>query len=532
MTNEFLKAVTKGDTFTENGAVSNSTTGSILVDQFGKSGAHRGRDINQVFTEQSAIWGENPLQALRFPFYLRMITRKSKLFGGDVTDTVQKGQGCRDEAFKRMLWIAKYQPDAFYKNLWLIPIVGSWKDLWVLMSMDDTLDKSKFFELIMEGIEDDYQRDLVKKYLPRIRSNKKVKSEWSKKTNALAKEFCVFVGWTPKMYRLFKSSGLAHEFQHKICSKLYDKIDFKMIPGRALSMLTKESKGKDSFLKRHGLEKKYIDWLQTQPVAKFTGYPYELGMRVLKERSKLSMVEKMTIDKQFDGLIQLAKQDKGGIRGNVWCALDTSSSMTWRTLDTKGTRPLDVCISLGVYFSTLNEGAFHKHVIMFDSTSHVRKLTGNFTDMMSQASTGWAGGGTNFQSVINEIVRIRRTNPNIPVEDYPTTLLVVSDMAFNRSGRNTNYTEAVYKLSSVFPKEFVETFKFIWWDCSSRCSDQPSTIDDDGTYVFSGFDGSIVTLLLGGETKVDEKTGNVVQPTMEEMVETALTQEVLSQIKL
>ena len=35
-----------------------------------------------------------------------------------------------------------------------------------------------------------------------------------------------------------------------------------------------------------------------------------------------------TINKQFDGLIETAKSDTGGIKGNVLCALDTSGSMT------------------------------------------------------------------------------------------------------------------------------------------------------------------------------------------------------------
>ena len=40
---------------------------------------------------------------------------------------------------------------------------------------------------------------------------------------------------------------------------------------------------------------------------------------------------------------------------------------------------MNVCMSLGIYFSTLNEGAFHKNVIMFDSTSRVKQLSGSFT---------------------------------------------------------------------------------------------------------------------------------------------------------
>ena len=68
--NQFLANLTKGDTFTQNGAVSNSSTGSRLTDQFAKAGTFRGRELNEVFADQSALWGENPEMALRLPFYL------------------------------------------------------------------------------------------------------------------------------------------------------------------------------------------------------------------------------------------------------------------------------------------------------------------------------------------------------------------------------------------------------------------------------------------------------------------------------
>ena len=97
-TNAFLSAVNyKTTTFTENGAVTNVTTGSAIVDQFGKAGNFRGRTLAEVFSEQAEIWKENPEAALRFPFYLRMVTRKVKVNADNETDKVQSGQGARDE---------------------------------------------------------------------------------------------------------------------------------------------------------------------------------------------------------------------------------------------------------------------------------------------------------------------------------------------------------------------------------------------------------------------------------------------------
>lgn len=538
MNNKFIQEniMGEGTAFTENGAVSYKTTGAALIDQFGKAGTARARSIETVWAEQSLLWAENSEMALKFPFYLRMITRQSNLVGGEKTEKVQKGQGNRDESFKRLLWIAKYHPEEFYRNLWILPAVGSWKDLWALMAFDgasEYLKNDKFFEVIAEGINDDNHRDLVKKFMPRIRSEKKCTTAWAKKTNELAKEFAKFAGWSFKDYREFKATGLAHKFQTVICKGLYKDIDWKTIPGQALLNLVT---GK--FLKNHNLENSYLNWIKAQPVAKFNGYPYQLGMKL--DSTRTSLVEKITIDKQFDGLIATAKKDNGGLKGNILVGLDTSGSMTSPIEGgPDGLTTYDVCVSLGIYFSELNEGAFHNTVAMFDDYSWMMTLKGSFSDKWSQikhSSTAW--GSTNFQSLIDLIVNTRKNNPSIPLEDFPKTLLVVSDMQFNpsmswrdNSTEKTNYELAMTKLRSVFPEDFVKDFKIIWWYCTNRTTkDYPTTMEHGGSYMVSGFDGAIISLILGGEY-IDPITGEKVTPTMEEVVYAALNQEVLTLVR-
>jgi hypothetical protein len=128
----------------------------------------------------------------------------------------------------------------------------------------------------------------------------------------------------------------------------------------------------------------------------------------------------------------------------------------------------------------------------------------------------------------------------MPLEDFPQTLLVVSDMEFNPCQRDywgapkyrderTNYEEAMAKLRTVFPKEFVENFKIVWWYCTNRqTKDFPSTMEDAGTYMFSGFDGAVISFLLGGDTAV--KTDKAM-PTMEDIIKAAFEQEVLALIR-
>ena len=541
MMNSFIKANTLGaganGARTENGAISYNTFGTALLDQFGKAGVYRGRDINDVWSDQNILWSENPEFALKFPFYLRMITRQSNVIGHGKTEKVQRGAGARDEAFKRLLWIAKYHPEEFYRNLWLLPVVGSWKDIWVLLSFDganEYLNEQKFFEVIAEGINDSSHKDLVKKYMPRIRSSKKCTTAWAMKTNSLAKRFADAAGWSYKDYRTYKTSGEAHTFQKIICKGLYSNIDWKTIPGKALLNLVS---GK--FLTNHNLENTYYDWIKSQPVAKFNGYAFELGRKLGNSKyefNKTSHVTRITVDKQFDGLIATASKDGGAIQGNVLCALDTSGSMGGPALDNAGTTPFHVCISLGIYFSELNQGAFHNTVAMFDDTSTLLKLKGKtFSDKWNEIiSQNTAWGSTNFQSVIDLIVNTRKNHPEVPLEDFPSTLVVVSDMQFNpstsyynRISEQTNYETAMSKLRKVFPSEFVDNFKIIWWYCSNRkTSDFPSTMENGGTYMMSGFDGSIISFLLGGDIVV--KTPDKKMPSMEDIIQTAFNQEVLT----
>lgn len=536
MENLFLKAVSKNDTLTENGAISNSSTGEAIIDQFGSVSSYMGRDYEAVCENQNTLWNENAELSVKFIFYLRMITRKVKINNSFITDNVQMGQGLRDESLKRLLWLAENHPTVFYYNIWLLPIVGSWKDIWTLMYYDklynvNCIENTLIFELIKQGLACENQCDLVKKYMPRIKSKSKLTTDWTKCSNQLAIDFAKHLNVSKAEYNKIKTSGKAHNFQKLISHNLYDNINWNLIPGKALTKLVNSK-----FLSNHNLEQSYIDWLMNQPSVKFNGYAYELGK--IYNHSTMNLTKRITINKQFNTLIESAK-DNGGIKGNVWCALDTSGSMS-SCYANSNVSALDVCMSLGAYFSTLNEGVFHKQVIMFDNVSRVKKLQGDFCDMLDQMPKN-AMGGTNFQSIVDEIVRVRRTNPNIPLSDYPQTILVVSDMEFNPSKRfwdpftkedeMTNYEAMKDKLYEVFPIDFVDNMKFIWWSVSSRVSNFPARMEDGGCYIISGFDGAIISLILGGEN-IENNSFEKKQLSMKDVVCNALNQEILSQVTI
>ena len=551
MENQFLNQVTSHTAFTENGAVSHSTSGLYSVDYFAKAGTYRNRTEEDVSASISAVWAESPILALKTIFYLRNITRKSK--GFFISESVQKGQGVKDEFIKLLKWLENSHPDTLYENLWLVPVVGCWKDLWYDSANSGYfhyINPIEVYKLVEKGIKDKYNRALIAKYLPQIRSKSNIKNERQQRLNSWANGLCKYLKWDKKEYRKFKSNpeNTAHLWQRNMCSGYWDKIDFSKISGKALFNLVALS-GHDKMnpLKRHGIEEKYINWLETQPVAKFTGYVHELYKAVPKS-GIVPLVKKITLDKQFDGLIKLAKQDEGGIKDNVWVCVDTSDSMcntqnynsNWQPI-VGGYMPIDICLGMGVYFSEMNTGAFKDYVVAFDSHSQIIKISGTFCEKVQQIRQVRSGGSTNFQSIIDEIIRVRTNNPEIPLSDFPSTVLVISDMQFNPSGcyhnlydsfdsdTKTNYEQAIAKLKTVG----IDKMKFIWWYVDGRSTEVPNKFDDAGITIISGFDPAIITNICGGVTEViDEKTGEKRALTPYENMLKALDQDVLKQLSV
>jgi hypothetical protein len=96
-------------------------------------------------------------------------------------------------------------------------------------------------------------------------------------------------------------------------------------------------------------------------------------------------------------------------------------------------------------------------------------------------------------------------------------------MQFDNCGDNTVRQEYENILLESFPKEWVENFVFIWWDVRGKTNDFPATIQNGGNYLFSGFDGSVITGLLGGVSKNNEKE----KPSMLDVIKELLNQEIL-----
>ena len=524
-----------------NGALKLTSTGDPFVDQFGLISQYRQlRPYSSVSKDMQELWNIDPMYTLKLLFYIRLITRKVKFFNGTETSKVQKGAGLRHEAFMRMLWLAVNHSDVFYKNLPLFITIGSWKDIIQLMSYDlqyhgwdnKVLDFNKISDFILAGLENPNTCNLVKKFLPTIKARSKCKTLESQADTIIGKFLThkLFDSgeFSPKLhsknyhlYRKLKSSGTAHEWQQMISRSQFN-IDFSKVHGRALALLVS-----GNYLKNHNLEKDYENWIKKQPVAKFTGFVYEL-FKGLNLNSPL--YKKYTIDKQFENLIQTAKEGSS-TESSFIVARDVSGSMS---SNVKGLTisSNDVAKSMALYFSYLLKGQFANSYIEFDSKPELRYWEGNSPSDKYLKNTSYAYGSTNFLGIADLFIKIYK---HTSIEKFPTGLICISDGELNDSGDNKTNFQSFKKrlLKAGFPKDYVDNFKIVLWDIPNTFYSfdeiRPkfeSYADTPNFFYMGGLDPAGITFLLGGEVNKS------IPKTPRELFETAMNQEIMDYIQM
>lgn len=545
--NQFLKEGLKESSvvLSGNGAKKYSTTGNDFVDNFAAiSYFKEPRSYAEVSKDMELLWRQNPTLCLKLAVYIRLVTRKSKVTKDDGTIEeleVQRGQGLKNEGIMRMLWLAINQPATFKINIAYFIAAGSWRDIFQMMSLDlqhhgwehKKLDWNFLLSVIAAGIINPETTHLVRKYMPTIRTNKNCKTLEAQADTLigrwLAKKFSPDLEKEAsyKAYRKMKSEGKAHQWQQLISQQLYDSLNFDSIAGRALALLVGTN-----FLKNHGLEDTYAEWIMSKPVAKYTGFVFEL-FAPLGGNYRCNHIEsykEATINAQFAQLVNTGKE---GVNTNstLLVVRDTSSSMTGKGRGCNVTA-YDIGKSMALYFSEFLTGPFANSFAEFADTCTLHQWKGETPVDKYVNDRCEAYGGTNFQSVINLFIKLR--GQGVKEEDFPTGLLLVSDGELNPARGNdaSNFQVAIKRLRDAgFSKEYVSNFKLIMWDIPNYYYGNDNAVkfedfaDAPNFYYLSGYDPSAVAFILGtSSTKATPKNA-------EELFMAAMDQELLNRLK-
>lgn len=538
------------ETTSGNGSVKYKTTGDIFLDDFAQLANYRElRELDDIFYTMQKLCNVNPIIALRLTVYLRLITRAP--FFKDKTLGVHRGQGLKHEYIGRLYFFAMNYPKIFKRNLDIFVAAGSWNDLFELLRTDLYYHGAhrfsrRLFATVIQYVVDNFnnknQVDLIKKYLPKINPSSKCTTPRKQANSIIGKLIAL---WNERgnvdkkkayaNYRSFKASGKAHTWEQKISQQKYNEIDFSLIAGRALSKLVNSK-----FLENHDLVKAYNEWLQKQPVAKFTGYPYELFKNLGNELSyntyyqhptRLKPYQISTLNKQFEGLIETAKKDMNTETSFIVC-VDTSGSMGAKAVGTD-VKSIEVAISMALYFSELLKGNFANTFLEFAEKTVIRSWNGD-TPFEKWRNTALSGEccNTDFLSIAGLFVDLKRKGYD--ESEFPTGVICISDGEFDEAPSNKSNFEVFLETlrKGGFSDKFVDNFKLVLWDIPNGYyygkNIHPKfegIADRPNFYYMSGFDPAGIAFLTG--TKYTPS----IPKTAKELFDAALNQELIKKIK-
>lgn len=425
--------------FTQNGGVTNRTSGSAVLDLFAIVGASRGKNIDKQMVD---AYMEDPVLATKVMLWSR---------------DVRGGVGERAHFRNYLHALAKSNQELAFKVMLKIPEIGRFDDLKALLNTP--LEKealSLWFACICNG------NGLAAKWFPR-RGDVFVKT---------AKLF----DFTPKELRRLVVDN-SNTVEQAMCAKSWHEIDFSKLPSQAMLKYRK------AFARNaEATYAKYLASLEKGEAKVNAGavYPHEV---YFKGKDTPSLLEGM-----WKALPNLVPEGVSFLP-----VIDTSGSMGYFT-STSRVNPIHIAVTLGMYLAERNTTEFKDEFITFSEQPKMVKLRGNSVasrlDNLSNASWGF---NTNFVSTFQLIINKIKQN-RIPQERVPQYLLVLSDMEFDRDGDVTGMQRAIQIWKQQLPEYKMPNVVF--WNLNARAGNNPVTIHDTGVCMVSGYSPAIAKAVL------------------------------------
>lgn len=455
LVNAMRASASQNTAYTNNGALTNKSSLSSLIDLFFIAGASRGKDLSAVFAK---AYAEDEFLALRLVQWLR---------------DAREGAGERQQFRNLFGWLIRNHKDAALAVLTKVPELGRWDD--ILIGLRTPIE-SEIVELIRHGLRE--QNGLLAKWLPR-------KGEDAVRLRSL-------LGYTPKQYRK-TIVNLSNTVEQAMCAGKWDDIKYNQVPSVAFARY------KRAFSKR--APEKFQTFVKKVQAgeAKINAsavFPYDI-IRSLRNSS--ARVEKDAANEQWKALPDWLD----GTDERLLVVADVSGSMTgWGYgVDRKSVgsvTPMDVCISLALYCSEKLTGPFKDAFITFSNTPTLQTVSGTLENRIRQLETAKWEMNTDLQKVFELILNTAVKN-KLPGSAMPTKVLIVSDMEFDACARGnitairSKYTAAGYTLPQL-----------VFWNVNGRVGNVPVTQHQTGTALISGFSPAIAKSILGANLMTPE----------------------------
>lgn len=462
------------ETYTENGAKTFSTSLNNNVDFFFRAGAMRGK-FEEVVDLFSKAYIEDKNLALANLFYLR---------------DCRKGIGERDLARSIFKYLVESYPDIITEEF-IDKLVnyGRYDDILYGLTNDNT--KNVIISYIKKELNNN--NTLLAKWLPSANAS-------SKRTKSYANFIIKELGITPADYRktLSKLRKEQHLLETTMTNKDYSNIQYEHIPSQAHRKHTKAFYRND--------EENYSKYLESVQKGEKTINTATITPVEIVERYKLTEYHS---DRPYDDFALNTLWNNlpdmfEGKQENSLVVCDISGSMFWHN-DNNKTIPINVSVSLALYIAERNKGLFHNEYISFSRNAHLIKIKGDdLFEKLSFIRIADGGYDTNIMAVFDCVLKACVDN-NLPVEECPKRIYIISDMEFNScdiEGTDLTTFEAIKNMYANYGYPMPQLF---FWNVNSRQANVPVRYDETGTALISGYSPNILRYILGKDDITPEK---------------------------
>lgn len=470
MLNQLKQATNK--TTTTNGAVTNVTSNSHLLDFFAQGGAMRNSSENEIRQVFSKAFSENPEYALKTLFLHR---------------DIREGNGERRLFRICTKWLSETDLKALEALIPLIAEYGRYDDVVELL---DTEAQGKAGQVLAKQLTEDVANlndgksiSLLAKWLPSENAS-------SPLTVSRARKLIKGLGITPKQYRktLVALRSKINILETNMSQQTWDNVDYSSLPSQAMM------KHRQAFHRND--EAKFTSYLDSlvkgdKGVKVNAGalFPYQIVEKVMEKtryswHSNITPQERVLFDQQWKAL-------PNRIEGadNSLAVVDVSGSMSGM--------PMNVAISLGMYVAERNEGAFHNHFMTFSSRPQLVEIVGkDIVEKVSNMSKADWAMNTDLEAVFNLVLNTAIQN-NMPQSQMPSRLFIISDMQFDRCVRFSGAELTFFQsMRAKFAQAGYALPKLVFWNVNARMGQSPVEKDTPDVQLVSGFSQNLFKAIM------------------------------------
>ncbi len=456
-------------TLTQNGAVTNRSSGTYCLDLFFAAGAMRGASEDEITAAVTRAYAEDPVKTMKIVFFAR---------------DARGGLGERRFFRVAVKALAQFAPEAVERNIPYFAEFGRYDDLLVLL---DTQCADKAMEVIRERLNEDISSmrnggkvSLLAKWLPSVNAS-------SKATRNAARDVAARLGYSERNYRKTLSELRAYSdiLENRLRERNYT-FDYSKQPSCAMFKYRK------AFIRNDN--ERYMSYLNdvNSGKAKLNAsvlFPYEIIRRCLG--MEISNEEKLALDTTWKNLPVY------GESGNAIAVVDGSGSMTYSPRG--GVRPIDAALSLGIYFAEHNKGAFANHFITFSHTPRMIEVKGrDIVEKARYCATFNEVSNTNLEAVFN-LILATAVNSKAKQEELPEKIFVISDMEFDNCVESGNDLTLYDTMKAKFRQYGYKLPDVVFWNVNSFGNNVPVRFKDSGTALVSGFTPALFDMVIGKE---------------------------------